>query len=127
MRLENIGGLFTYEDAEDAGVNRCLGYLLIVEGHVYDASAGKVEVSPEDAQKHNQVFDEMMVKGLDENCQVGEGNNFYVSGNTVKTWLGTVLGEATKVRSTYTFTRKGMKFTGNLPKGEEVAFFKRIV
>jgi len=42
-----------------------------------------------------------MVKGLDENCQVGQGNNFYVSGNTVKTWLGTVLGEATKKRSTF--------------------------
>jgi hypothetical protein len=124
MRLENEGGLFTYEDN---GVNRCLGYLLVAEGHgVYDAEAGKVEVSPEDAQKHNQVFDEMMVKGLDENCQVGQGNNFYVSGNTVKTWLGTVLGEATKVRSTYTFTRKGMKFTGTLPKGEEMTFFERV-
>lgn len=124
IQLESESGLLTYE--ED-GVNRCLGYLLIAEGHgVFDANLGKVEVAPEAAQKHNTVFDEMMVKGLDENCQVGQGNNFYISGNTVKTWLGTVLGEATKVRSTYTFTRKGMTFTGKLPKGEEVAFFERV-
>lgn len=96
-------------------------------GHgVYDATLGLVDVTPDDAQKHNQVFDEMMVKGLDENCQVGEGNNFYVSGNTVKTWLGTVLGEAKKVRSTYTFARNGMTFKGKVPSGEEVGFFERI-
>jgi len=124
MRLENEGGLLTYQ--ED-GVNRCLGYLMHFPDHgVYDATLGLVNVTPEDAQKHNAIFDEMMVKGLDENCQVGQGNNFYVSGNTVKTWLGTVLGEATKKRSTYTFTRKGMTFTGKLPAGEEVAFFERV-
>lgn len=124
MRFENEGGLLTYQEG---GVNHCLGYLMNFPGHgVYDATLGRVDVTPEDAQKHNQVFDEMMVKGLDENCQVGQGNNFYVSGKVVKTWLGTVLGEAKKVRSTYTFTRKGMTFKGKVPSGEEVGFFERV-
>jgi len=124
MRFDKEGGLLTYQEG---GVNRCLGYLMTFPEHgVYDANVGLVEVTSEEAKRHNEVFDEMMVKGLDENCQVGQGNNFYVSGNTIKTWLGTVLGEATKSRTTYTFTRKGMKFSGKLKKGEEVAFFERV-
>lgn len=124
MQLENDGGLFTYEAK---GVNRCLGYLLIADGHgVYDAELGKVDVSPGDGNRHNQIFDEMMVKGLDESCQVGEPWQFYIYGTTVKTWLGTVLGEATKVRSTYTFTRNGMKFVGKISKGEESGIFRRV-
>lgn len=124
MRFDDEGGLLTYE-AE--GVNRCLGYLMHFPEHgVYEASLGLVEVTPEAAQRHNQVFDEMMVKGLDENCAVGQGGQFYVSGNTVKTWLGTVLGEAKKVRATYTFTRKGKTFKGKVSQGEETGFFERI-
>jgi hypothetical protein len=96
------------------------------EHGVYDADLGRVEVTPEVAQRHNQVFDGIMVKGLDENCAVGQGGQFYVSGNTVKTWLGTVLGEAKKVRATLTFNRKGKTFKGKVSKGEETGFFERV-
>jgi hypothetical protein len=124
MRLENKDGLLTYEEDE---VSCCLGYLMDFHAHgVYDATHGRVDVTPEDAQKHNQVFDAMMVKGLDENCAVGQGGHFYVSGNTVKTWLGTVLGTAKKVRATYTFTRNGKTFRGKVSQGEEIGFFERI-
>jgi hypothetical protein len=124
MRFDEDGGLLTYESE---GVNRCLGYLMHFPEHgVYDAELGKIEVTPEVAQRHNQVFDGIMVKGLDESCAVGQGGQFYVKGNTVKTWLGTVLAEAKKVRTTLTFARNGKMFTGKVSKGEETAFFERV-
>lgn len=124
MQFKDEGGLLTYEKD---GANYCLGYLMDFEGHgIYDATHGRVEVDPEAAERHNKVLDEMVVKGLDEQCQVGQGENLYVSGTTIKTWLGTVLGEAVKIKSAYTFTRNGKRFIGRPKAGDEVAFFMRI-
>lgn len=52
---------------------RCLGYLLILQGKVFDATIGLIEdVTPSEAKEHNKVFDKMIMEGL-EGCKVGQG------------------------------------------------------
>ena len=50
--LENLGSLIIYKDE---GKDRCLGYLMDFKDHgVYDATFGKVDVTPEQAKIHNK-------------------------------------------------------------------------
>lgn len=123
MKITNDNGLLMADE-------HCLGYLLIHPEHgVYDASIGKVDVTTEDAQAHNQLFDKMMIEGLDK-CPVGKGAYFYIDHRkkTVKTWMDVDLGKIdSKNGKTFTFNRNGMTFKGtdNSADGECV-FFKRI-
>lgn len=124
-KLNFDGGMITFERD---GETRCLGYLLASPEHgVFDAEYGKVDVTPEQAQEHNRVFDAACVKGLDETCQIGQGNTFYVNGDEVATWLGTVLGKATHLGRRVTFTRNGRTFLskGYAKKDGDPLFFTR--
>lgn len=89
--LDFTGGMITFNDE---GTARCLGYLIdFKEKGVFDATYGKVPVTPEQAALHNEVFDAANIKGLD-GCGVGQGGQFYKDddSNEVKTFLGTVVG-----------------------------------
>jgi hypothetical protein len=121
LELENKNGLFVY------GESRCLGYLIDFPGHgVYDAEHGRVDVPREDMDRHNEILDKMMIKGLDENCEIGQGHNFYVIGDKVKTFLGVELGDARIRGSACSFTRKGKTFFAEISEEHEVAYFERI-
>ena len=89
--LENIGSLITIK-----GTNTCLGDLMHFDGHgTYDPDHGLVPVSKEEADTHNKLLDEARLKGLDENCEVGQGSFFYFTRKApdrkVTTFVGTVV------------------------------------
>src|SRR5512146_2808207 len=130
MALQNLGSLITYTD--DGG-EHCLGYLWHAEGHgTYDPSLGRVEVSKQDADTHNRLLDEALLKGLDERCEIGQGGTFYLGQECggrpiVKTWLGTPVSNViTKRGNSITFTRAGKRFRGRLQKDADCFNFRRI-
>ncbi len=109
--------------------NTCLGYLMNFEGHgIYEPSAGKVDVTKDEAEKHNQCLSAAEIKGLDENCQVGQhGTFYYTKDKGVHTFIGTVVStEYSKVGRTITFTRNGKIFRGRLPNDSDYFGFKRV-
>lgn len=136
--LGNLGSLITYkevgkkhkypvtEEEKSGGVSRCLGFLMQFDGKVYDATFGTVNVTPEQADTHNKLLDEAMIKGL-KTCKIGQGNYFYLSGDrqTIKTFLGTHV--ATRVPDTkQLYHRDGMIFKcGRLSKSSSCEFFVR--
>lgn len=127
LTLENKGSLITI-----ANSNNCLGYLMPFDGHgVYDAQYGRVDVTPEEANKHNTCLSEAELKGLDENCKVGQMGTFFFDRNkqVVHTWVG--VNVADKVNyipggKVVNFMRKGKQFRGMLRKDEDCFNFKRI-
>lgn len=124
MQFDDNGGLLTFEKD---GVTHCLGYLFYAENHgVYDAVLGKVDITREVAERHNKVYDEALIKGLDETCEVGQGSNFYRYGKEVRTWIGTVVGQLSKVGRSRVLVRNGRRFECKCRKGEESVFLQRI-
>jgi hypothetical protein len=127
--LENLGSLVTLKDGEH---DQCLGYLMSFAGRgVYDAALGRVEVTPEQADTHNRPLDEALLKGLDENCQIGQGGTFYVAkhegGIAMKTFLGTPVSADVSVNGqSLTFRRKGKAFRGRMSKRHDMFNFRRI-
>ncbi len=127
--FKHLGSLIT---VEQDGQETALGYLFDAPGHgIYDAHFGGVGVTSEDAKTHNQLLDQALIKGLEENCRVGLGGTFYcsrTSGKTeVRTWLGTIVSERAVLRgNVLTFQRKGMKFRGRVRKDEDCFNFRRV-
>lgn len=132
--LDKSSGMITFTNAE--GHLCCLGYLLVNKGEgVFDATYGRVDVTPEEAKKHNELLDVAHVKGLTESCRIGQGGLFYIKQQdqqlVVTTWLGTVVGNCRRVperTSTYEFKRDGRTFRGYIRRrkqGESV-FFRRV-
>jgi hypothetical protein len=127
LPLENKGSLITI-----AGTNTCLGYLMAFKDRgVFDATHGKVDITPEDAAKHNAILDSASIKGLDETCQVGQGGVFYYNRhkNSVNTWLGTLISDKVQISpggKVITFLRNGCQYRGLLRKNDDSFTFKRI-
>jgi len=123
IQLENFGSLITVK-----GTDTCLGDLMNFPGHgVFDPNHGRVDVPPQHAGAHNQALDNARLKGMDENCQVGQTGYAYWSGNCVKSFLGTVISYAVKrVGQTVTFHRGLKVFRGRLPKDGEAFNFRRV-
>ena len=121
-KLENLGSLITI-----ANSTQCLGYLMNFTGHgIFDASLGKVDITPEQADTHNKLFDQALIKGMDT-CQIGQGNTFYWSGNCVKTFMGTVVSYAVSQKGqSVTFMVKEKTFRGRLQKDADCFNFKRV-
>jgi hypothetical protein len=123
------GSLMTNKD-DDA--ERCFGYMFnFPDRGVFDPTFGKLDVSPDEANTHNQSLSQAEIDGLDHNCTVGLGGTFYLrkeSGRPiVTTWLGQEVSQEVRVSSRLiTFTRKGRTFRGRLRKDEGCFFFKRI-
>ena len=128
-KLENFGSLITYKDAD--GKDCCLGDLMVFEGHgTYDLKYGRVEVTKEQAETHNRLLSNAMLKGMDENCKVGQGGGFYVTGEPEKvtTFNGTVVSEdVTRKGRVVKFVRNGKHFRGIARKNADYIFFKRVV
>lgn len=123
MKLENLGSIITIE-----GKDECLGFLMHFEGRgVYDAAYGLVDVSPEQADTHNKLLDEALLKGLDENCQVGQRGTFYFVGNEIRTFLGTVVSDDLSINGrSVTFRRAGKTYKGRSSKQYDLFHFRRI-
>lgn len=136
VQIQNDGGFLTWDDN---GAQTCLGYLMHFQGHgVYEPTLGHVEITPEAADVHNKLLDEAMLKGLDENCQVGQGTSFYLQAKddkgrpacgqaVVKTFMGTVVSSDVRiVGKSVTFSRKGKVFRGRTQKDADVVNFRRV-
>lgn len=126
MKLENKGSLITYKT--DDGEEVCLGSLINFPGRgVYDATLGLVEVSEDEMEVHNKLLDEALVKGLDENCRIGQGGTFYYIKDKVSTFSGTLVSAAVTVKGqSIVFSRDGKSYRGILQKNAECFNFKRI-
>jgi hypothetical protein len=126
--LHNLGSLISYDDH---GLERCLGYLMHLEGHgVYEPRFGRVDVTPAEAEQHNRALNLAEIRGLDETCEVGQGAVFYPAeapGGSiiVSTWTGDRIAEATRTGHRIRFSRNGKTFVGRGTPGTAV-FFKRI-
>lgn len=119
------------------GNRRCLGFLLDFTScgrGVYDAEYGLVDVTPEQAKRHNELLSEGQILGLDKNCEVGQCGSFYVhertdgTGYEVRTFIGTRVDEwSRRDGRSLEFFRKGELFRGRLPgDGGNLFSFKRI-
>jgi hypothetical protein len=87
---------------------------------------GKIDVSVEDADKHNQLLSQAEIAGLDQNCQVGQGGTFYNIHGYVGTFTGTTVATAQIRGNSITFYRNGKTFRGRLQKDADCFNFKRI-
>lgn len=131
VTIEHRGSMLTYKNKE--GDDQCLGYLLVSPEHgIFDATVGKVDVTAEEADTHNRLLDEALIRGLDETCEVGQHGMFYRSKDEqgrieVRTWLGTHVAYASRRGvSQFQFTRKGRTFQGRVRRGDDLLPFKRI-
>jgi hypothetical protein len=108
-RLDNLGSLIAHNDR---GKETCLGYLFHFPGRgVYDAKHGKVDVLPDQANTRDKLLDQALINGIDDHCEVGQGNKFYVIDGQIKTWLRTLIAPALKRRGRrYVFVRGGKEF-----------------
>jgi hypothetical protein len=122
MKLKNVEGLFVDEDT-----NSCIGYLIDFKGHGVFSPDGKIEISPEDAKKHNDILSQAELKGLDENCKIGLGGTFYYVDGQVQTFIGTRVDESVIVNGkSITFSRQGKRYRGRLQNDAQCFNFKRI-
>jgi hypothetical protein len=122
--LQKVGDMFTYADA---GVDRCLGFLMVFPRRgTYDPTFGRVDVSAEDAERHNVVLSGALVEGLDKTCGVGQSGVFYLTKpkgggpEQVTTWTGTVVGSKVTWVSRHTgqFVRGDKVFEFQAPRGD---------
>ena len=119
LPLTNNDGLLTI-----GSTNTCLGYLMDFKGQWFEPSYGKVDVTPEVARKHNQTLSQAEIKGLDENCQIGQmGSFYYTEGKGVHTWMGDIVCPNPAVTKTQiVFTRNGKTFRGKRRKEDNFTF-----
>lgn len=128
MNILHKGSLMTIKP-EGQEQEQCLGYMINFAGHgIYEPAMGKVDVTKEEADEHNILLSEAQIKGLDENCNVGQGGNFYFTHNQVRTFIGVLVSDniAFPTKRTIEFTRNGKVFTGRIPKNDDCIFIKRI-
>lgn len=126
MNIENKGSLMTW-----ANTNTCLGYLMAFDGRgIFEPNHGKVDVTKEESDKHNECLATAEVQGLDESCQVGQCGTFYFGiTKGVRTWTGVVVAppaDVTVKGKTITFVRKGKTFKGKLRKNDDFFTFERV-
>jgi hypothetical protein len=128
LSFENLGSLITI-----AGTDNCLGYLMTFDGRgTFDAEYGRVDISKENADTHNRLLDEAMLKGLDENCEVGMGGSFYAQKDkqgksVVKTFMGTLVSDNVTISGrVLTFRRAGKVYRGRTSLEFDLFNFKRV-
>ena len=117
------GSLMTTKGAD--GAEQCVGYIFVFEGHGAYSPDGWVEVSAEEVEAHNRALSEAEIKGLDENCQVGQYGVFYVDEKKcqVKTWPGTLVSDRVRIAGrVVTFRRNGSVFRGRVCDGGMLRF-----
>ena len=109
------------------GREQCVGYLFNFQGHGIFAPDGKVEVTQEEMDIHNKFLAQGEIKGLDEQCQVGQGGTFYYIGGKIQTFTGEIVSSNVRVNGkTITFRRNGKSFRGRLQKDADCFNFRRV-
>jgi len=123
--ITNNGGLLTMEQG---GKSVCLPYLLNFPGKGVFAPNGKIDAITEaDADTHNRLLSEGELKGLDENCQVGQYGTFYYINGKVTTFMGTVVSTTIRLKgNSITFWRNSKEYRGRLQKEADCFNFRRI-
>jgi len=128
--LLNKGSLITYQGR--SGEETCLGYLFNFPGRgFFDPSLGKIDVTPEEAKAHNSLLDEALLKGLDENCEVGQRGAFYLvehnSRPAIKTFSGTIVSTDLSINGrSVTFRRSGKAYRGRSSAQYDLFNFRRV-
>lgn len=131
IQILHRGSLMTVADADAQTENkeRCLGFLMHFEGKgVFEPYFGLIEVTPEEADIHNKLLSDGLIKGLDENCEVGMCGDFYLDAKSreIHTFIGTVVGTVEISGSSVTMHRKGRVFRGRIRKHEDCITLKRV-
>jgi len=125
--LTNSDGLLTYNKD---GKTHCLGYIFAHQDVAFcPGTGGWKGITTEELEAHNKALSQAEIKGLDENCQIGQGGTFFYkeSPRSVVTWLGTVVSECISVKGiSITFKRNGKTFRGRLQKDADCFNFKRV-
>jgi hypothetical protein len=109
-----------------------LGYLFNFTGHgVYSPDGPQPDFPPEQVDAHNALLSAAEIKGLDENCQIGEWGAFYYVHKRIETFIGELVAPEADTHITWnkqvTFTRKGKTFWGELDsQGGDLFEFERI-
>ena len=120
----------------DNGTRTLLNYLMEFKEHgIFEPNYGKCpeSITKEMADTHNKLLDQMLITGLDESCQIGQGNMFYFhpphedKPAQVRTFLGTVISDRVYnvTKTTFHFTRKTRDFIGFRRKDSDLTFVKR--
>lgn len=125
--LQHLGSLITY--TLPSGKTQCLGYLLALPPFgVYDTELGKVDVSHEDANTHNNLLSAAQIEGL-ERCEVGQGGSFYLKltpeGYQVNTFTGVKVSSDCTVGRHVTFRVNSKEFSGQKRNNDDLLFFVR--
>lgn len=126
-QLQNLGSLITYDVG---GKTHCLGFLLRFDGRgCFEPNFGKLDITTEEAEKHNQALSTAMIDGMDNQCAVGQyGSAYYQLGKGVTTFTGELIASSHNVEvkgKHITFTRKGRTFTGRLQEDSNSFNFRR--
>ena len=125
LELEGFGSLITVKDT-----TQCLGSLIIFDGRgVYDPNYGRVDVPVEHVDAHNHALDEACLKGMDENCKIGQAGFAYYQGGQVITFTGIVIASNPVVKvngKVITFERKNKVYRGRLCDDADHFNFKRV-
>jgi len=91
---------------------------------------GKVEeITVEQMNIHNKILSEAELKGLDENCQIGQMGTLYFIKGQVQTFMGIIVSDKVHLspsKKGITFIRNGKQFRGRLQKDADCFNFKRI-
>lgn len=106
-----------------------MGYIFMFEDKAFDPNGMIEGVTQEEATIHNKALSQGEIDGLDNACQVGQGNNFYWNPTTrqVKTWIGDLVSDdVTVTKTTVTFRRKGKVLRGHIRADDCALFFKRV-
>lgn len=105
-----------------------LGYLFCFNGQGTFSPDGKVEISPEQADKHNKCLSMLEIQSLDKCCEIGQKGTFYFIKGKVTTWSGELVSEQVKVKGkSITFVRNGKVYAGILQKNADCFNFKRTL
>ena len=114
------------QTTNDNGLFVGLGYLFDFPGRGVFSPDDKVEVTPEQAEKHNAILSQAEIDGLD-NCQIGQWGTFYYVNNQVRTWVGQVVSDTIwRNGNGIKFEYKDKMFRGRLQKNADYFNFKRI-
>jgi len=125
----NHFGLMVYFDH---GAKRSLGYLRITKDEgIIEPSFGKIDVTTEAAQVHNQTLSRAQIDGLDHRFVIGGCGVLYIRKEdgrwVVETWIGELVSpDVEVVGRVLTFRRKGRTFRGTMHQDEGCFHWRRI-
>lgn len=109
------------------GKLQALGFMINFGNRGVFSPDGKVEITPADMEVHNKILSEAELKGLDENCQIGQRGTFYYVGGKVSTFTGVEVSTDVRVKGTsITFTRHGKVFRGRRQSEADCFNFRRV-